>query len=150
MQLAMEAAKQGIAQGQSPFGAAVVLRGELICTAHNTVWQQLDPTAHAEINAIRLASKILRTIDFSGATMYTTCEPCPMCLAAIHWARFDRVVYGATISDAAASGFNELRLSAKDMVSLGGSRLSVEMAGDRAACVELFALWASDPQRKTY
>src|SRR5437763_16263183 len=97
---AIERAREGIAKGQSPFGAAVVSGGKVVAAAHNTVWLDTDPTAHAEVNAIRQAAAALGTIKLAGCVMFTTCEPCPMCLAAVHWAKFDRVVYGATIADA--------------------------------------------------
>src|SRR5688572_12536560 len=97
MRLAIGKADEGILAGQSPFGAVVVQDGEVVTAAHNTVWRDVDPTAHAEINAIRDAAARLQRIDLSGCMMFTTCEPCPMCLAAIHWAKFDAVIYGATI-----------------------------------------------------
>src|SRR4051794_29768559 len=105
MQVAIAKTKAGIAAGQSPFGSIIVRDGRIVAEAHNTVWRDTDPTAHAEVNAIRLASKALGTIDFTGCTLYTTCEPCPMCLTASHWARISRVVYGATIEDAEKAGF---------------------------------------------
>src|SRR3954451_18298014 len=123
---ALEKARQGIAAGNSPFGACVVKDGHLVVAAHNTVWNTTDPTAHAEVNAIRLAAKALANIDLTGCVMYTTCEPCPMCLSAIHWAKIGRVVYGATIADAASAGFNELHVDAKELARLGGSKLIVE------------------------
>src|SRR5262245_14130760 len=112
---AVEKAREGIAKGQSPFGAVVVSDGKVVAAAHNTVWLDTDPTAHAEINAIRQAATVLGSIALHGCTMYTTCEPCPMCLAAIHWAKIGRVVYGASIADAAAGGFTELRVPAKEL-----------------------------------
>ena len=82
-----------------------------MAATHNTVWRDLDPTAHAEVNCIRSAAKALQTISLSGCEMYSTCEPCPMCLSAIHWSKIDRVVFGATIADAAAAGFCELHMA---------------------------------------
>src|SRR5947209_10405649 len=99
---AIEKAREGIGKRQSPFGAAVVRDGQVVAAAHNTVWLDTDPTAHAEVNALRQAAVALATIKLAGCVMYTTCEPCPMCLAAIHWAKLDRVVFGATIAAAAA------------------------------------------------
>jgi tRNA(Arg) A34 adenosine deaminase TadA len=110
LRLAIGAAREGIASGQSPFGSAIVRGGTVVAVAHNTVWRDTDPTAHAEINCIRAAARALETIDLAGSTLYATCEPCPMCLAAIHWAKIGRVVFGAGIADAAAAGFSELRV----------------------------------------
>src|SRR5215510_6620237 len=91
MQLAVEQARAGIAAGQSPFGALIVRDGSLVASGHNEVWKRTDPSAHAEVVAIQRAAAALRTIDLAGCTMYTTCEPCPMCAAAIHWAKIDAV-----------------------------------------------------------
>lgn len=141
MQLAIEQAQAGIAAGQSPFGAVVVHGDSVIAAAHNTVWRDCDPTAHAEVNAIRRAAAQRKHINLSGCRMYTTCEPCPMCLAAIHWAKLDVVYYGATIADAQAAGFCELCVDAKHLAELGGSRLHVEVGPLRQPCADLFARW---------
>ena len=90
-----------------PFGAVIVKDGEIIVRAKNSVVSDNDPTAHAEINAIRQAAGLLGTYDLSGCTLYSSCEPCPMCLAAIWWARIDRCYYAATRDDAARAGFND-------------------------------------------
>lgn len=141
MRLAVQKARDGIAAGQSPFGAAIVRGGAVVAASHNTVWRDCDPSAHAEVNAIRVASAALGTINLAGCTMFTTCEPCPMCLAAIHWSRIDRVVFGATIADAEAAGFTEMRVAAADLARLGGSRLRVEAGPCRDECCKLFAEW---------
>src|SRR5512146_1884966 len=140
MRLAIEKTRAGIAAGQTPFGAVIVRQGEVIIAAHNCVWATTDPTAHAEITAIRQAAQRLRTIELSGCTMYTTTEPCPMCLAAAHWAKIDRVVYGATIADAAAAGFHELHVPAEMMVTVGRSPMKVEVGPLRDECRALFDL----------
>ncbi len=141
MQLAIARAREGIAAGQTPFGAIVVRDRRVVSGAHNTVWRDGDPTAHAEINAIRDAASGLNSIHLSGCTMFTTCEPCPMCLAAIHWSKIDRVVYGAAIADAEAAGFTELRVPAEELARRGGSPLRVEGGVCQAECCELFAQW---------
>jgi tRNA(Arg) A34 adenosine deaminase TadA len=112
-----------------------------VAVAHNTVWLTCDPTAHAEINAIRQAAATLKTISLRGCTLFATCEPCPMCLSAIHWAKIDTVYYGATIADAAAAGFCELHFPARELATRGGSKLQVEEGPLRAECCELFAIW---------
>jgi len=103
MRAAIAKARDGIRAGQTPFGAAVVHGGRVLVAAHNTVWRDTDPTAHAEVGALRQAARLLRRIDLAGCDLFTTCEPCPMCLVATHWAKVDRVVFGATIEDAAAA-----------------------------------------------
>ena len=92
MSLAIARARDGIAAGQSPFGAIIVRGADVVAATHNTVWRDTDPTAHAEVNCIRSAAAALKLIDLSGCEMYSTCEPCPMCLSAIHWSKIDRVV----------------------------------------------------------
>ncbi|MFN7974279.1 MAG: nucleoside deaminase [Acidobacteriota bacterium] len=87
--------------------------------------QDNDPTAHAEINAIRTATRAQQVIKLSGATIYSSCEPCPMCLAAIHWSGISRLVYAATIADARAAGFGEMTVSAIDLARLGGCAITL-------------------------
>lgn len=90
-----------------PFGAVIVKDGQVIAEGWNQVTSTNDPTAHAEVTAIRRACQALGTFDLSGCEIYTSCEPCPMCLAAIYWARLDRIYYGNTRQDAAAIGFDD-------------------------------------------
>lgn len=90
-----------------PFGAVIVKDGEIIASAHNTVFESVDATAHAEINAIRKASKILNTNDLSGCILYTSTEPCPMCLSAIIWANIKEIYYANTKKDADNIGFRD-------------------------------------------
>src|SRR5688572_18464025 len=100
MRLALAKARDGVEGGQSPFGACVVREGRVVACVHNVVWATTDITAHAEVHALRQACRELGTIDLSGSTIYSTCEPCPMCFSACHWARTTRIVYGASIADA--------------------------------------------------
>jgi guanine deaminase len=150
MRSAIEKARTGIDLGQAPFGALIVRGGKILAAAHNTVWRDSDPTAHAEMNAIRQAATTLGGISLAGCTMYTTCEPCPMCLAAIHWSKIDRVSFGASIADAAAAGFSELSVNAEVLAKMGGSPLKVESGMLRRECRALFALWKESPSRKAY
>ena len=150
MRRAIEVARRGIAEGQSPFGAAIIRGDELIAAAHNTVWRDGDPTAHAEVNAIRAAARALGTIDLSGTTLCSTCEPCPMCLAATHWARVDRGVFGARIADAAAAGFRELAVDAALLAKLGKSPLVVRGGLLSAEAAGLFDEWKAAPRPETY
>lgn len=147
--LAVEKAREGIAAGQTPFAAVIVRQGAVVAAAHNTVWRDCDPTAHAEVNAIRQAARALQAIELSGCELFSTCEPCPMCLSAIHWAKIERVLYGATIADAAAAGFSELHVSARQLAELGGSSLRVE-AVPSEDCRALFDLWRKTGRSQTY
>ncbi len=150
MQAAIEKARAGIEAGQTPFGAVVVRRGRLVASSHNTVWRDTDPTAHAEVNAIREAARALSTIDLSGCEMFTTCEPCPMCLSAIHWCKIDRVYYGATIADAAAAGFSELHVPAVELARMGGSPLEVRPGLLTEPCQALFETWKQNRKSRKY
>ncbi|MGP0065825.1 MAG: nucleoside deaminase [Isosphaeraceae bacterium] len=141
MWLAIAKAREGIASGQSPFGAVIVRDKAVVAATHNTVWRDTDPTAHAEVNCIRGAAQALESIDLSGCEMYSTCEPCPMCLAAIHWSKIGRVVYGAAIADAAGAGFCELHVDARILAEMGRSPLKVESGLLREECAGLFAEW---------
>ncbi|MHC4695622.1 MAG: nucleoside deaminase [Planctomycetota bacterium] len=148
---AIEAAKRGIAAGQAPFGAVIATRaGDVIHEANNTVHSSCDSTAHAEINAIRGACKKLGTIDLRGHVIGATCEPCPMCAAAIHWARLDAVIYGATIADAHRAGFSELSLSCSTLYSRGGSKVTIHPGVLEDRCQALFNAWLSDPNPIAY
>jgi len=141
MRLAIRKAREGIAAGQSPFGSAIVRDGQVVAVTHNTVRRDDDPTAHAEVNCIRAAARDLKTISLHGCTLYSTTEPCPMCLSAIHWAKIDRVVFGASIADAQTAGFSELAVAAKDLAKMGGSPLLVEDGLLREECAALFGEW---------
>jgi guanine deaminase len=141
MTRAISICKVGLILGQSPFGAVITKDGVLVAEAHNTVRLDQDPTCHAEINAIRRASKSLGSYELSGCVLYSTCEPCPMCLAAAHWAGIDLVVFGASIDDAKSAGFRELSVSATTMVQLGGSPLKLERGLMLAECQSLLDEW---------
>ncbi len=121
LQLAIDTALDNIKSNNGgPFGAVIVKDGVLIAKSPNTVTSSNDPTAHAEINAIRLACNELKTFDLSGCEIYSSCEPCPMCLSAIYWARISKVYYAADRFDAQKAGFddsfiyNEISLSEKE------------------------------------
>ena len=108
LHLAVAAAEKGLAAGDGgPFGAVIVRHGKVVARAHNEVLKNNDPTCHAEIQAIRAASKKLKKFDLSDCEIYSNCEPCPMCLAAICWARIPKLYFGATRNDAAAVGFDD-------------------------------------------
>ena len=100
MREAIRLANQSVRKGGGPFGAVIVKDGQIVAGSSNSVTIDLDPTAHAEVNAIRRASQTLGTFDLAGCTIYTSCEPCPMCLGAIYWAHIDRIYYGNNRKDA--------------------------------------------------
>lgn len=108
MRMAIELSEHNVKQGVGgPFGAVIVKDGMIIARSANRVIPQNDPTAHAEISAIRLACQELGTYNLQGCVIYTSCEPCPMCLGAIYWAHIDTIYYGNTKADAAAIGFDD-------------------------------------------
>jgi tRNA(Arg) A34 adenosine deaminase TadA len=146
MRLAIADTRAGIIQGQGPFGACIVRAGRLVVVAHNITHATGDPTAHAEVTAIRNACTAVGTLDLRGCTLYSTCEPCPMCFAAGHWADLDQIIYGAGINDAVAFGFRELVIPAADMARLGGSRIRLRGGVCRDEAIELFRLYAKTVQ----
>lgn len=104
---AIRLSEENVKKGAGPFGAVIVKDGKIIAAAANSVTIENDPTAHAEVNAIRKACKILNSFDLSGCVIYTSCEPCPMCLGAIYWAHIDKVYYGNNKTDARNIGFDD-------------------------------------------
>jgi guanine deaminase len=107
MRRAIALSEESVKNGGGPFGAVIARKGEIIAEAANRVTLDHDPTAHAEVSAIRLASSKLGTFNLSGCDIYTSCEPCPMCLGAIYWARLDNVYYANNREDAANIGFDD-------------------------------------------
>ena len=106
MQLAIDLSIENVAQGGGPFGAVIVRNGEIIATGTNRVTENCDPTAHAEVSAIRAACAKLGDFKLSGCTIYSSCEPCPMCLCALYWAGVERIFYGNTKQDAKSINFD--------------------------------------------
>ncbi|MEQ8394665.1 nucleoside deaminase [Thalassobaculum sp.] len=132
-----------------PFGAVVVRDGAIVGEGANRVTTDFDPTAHAEVVAIRAACRRLGTYDLAGAVIYTSCEPCPMCLAAILWARIDRMVYANTRADAAAIGFDDAWFYEQVALPIDGRALPAQrLLGDEARAV--FQLWAQNPDKIPY
>lgn len=108
MRMAIKLSEQNVKRSAGgPFGAVIVRNGEIVAKSANKVIKQTDPTAHAEVSAIRIACKKLGTYNLQGCVIYTSCEPCPMCMGAIYWARLDAVFYGNTKKDAAVIGFDD-------------------------------------------
>lgn len=107
MKEAINLSIENVKNDGGPFGAVIVKDGKIVARGVNRVTQNNDPTAHAEVQAIRAATQELKTFDLSGCIIYTSCEPCPMCLGAIYWARLDKVYYGNTKTDAKNIGFDD-------------------------------------------
>ena len=107
MQRAIDLSRQSVKSGGGPFGAVIVKNGSIIAEASNGVTKNNDPTGHAEINAIRKAAKNLQNFDLSGCEIYSSCEPCPMCLGAIYWARLNKLYFANTKADAAKINFDD-------------------------------------------
>ncbi len=103
----IELAVENVANEGGPFGALIVRGGRVLAEGQNRVTATLDPTAHAEVVAIRAACQMVKSFSLAGATLYTSCEPCPLCLSAALWARIDRIVFAADRHDAAAGGFDD-------------------------------------------
>ena len=150
MQRAIEAAQSAIRNGQTPIGCAIALGDRVIAACHNRVLETTDITAHAEIVALRAACAATSQIHLDGALVASTCEPCPMCMAALHWARVDTVCYGATIADAKAAGFNELRIPAADVIRLGGSSVKLVPGVLPQECAALFDQWQRSGRAESY
>ena len=150
MRLAIEKAREGIARGQSPFGCAIAVGDDVIAIAHNTVLQTVDITAHAEIVALRETCRRLGNIFVEQAAVACTCEPCPMCMTALHWARVEAVSFGATIDAAGRAGFNELSLPAAEVCRLGRSNIRLIPGVLADECRQLLNEWRSRPESRAY
>lgn len=137
MQIAIQEAREGISNGDGgPFGTAIVRDGVLIASGHNHVLAYNDPTCHGEVDAIRKACKRLGTFDLTGCELYTTGEPCHMCLCACMWANISRIYYGCTIADNEIIGFRDNKF---DQIFGGRDKLGDYMTEiDREACLRLF------------
>ena len=151
MAAAVRSARAGMKCGHGgPFGACIAINGKSIAVAHNTVLKSCDATCHAEINAIREASRKLKTPFLRDAVIYSTTEPCPMCFAAIHWARIPKVVYGTSIADVKRRGFNELSIANSHLKKLGRSPVQIRKGFLRSECMTLLKEWDSLETRQTY
>jgi tRNA(Arg) A34 adenosine deaminase TadA len=146
IQLSIDHARAG--RG-GPFGAVVVRGGEIVGRGSNRVTSTNDPTAHAEIVAIREACRNLDTFTLAGCEIYASCEPCPMCLAAIYWARLDGLYCAATREDAAAAGFDDVRIY--DEIALPPAERSVvAVQALRPKALAAFDAWRKNDQRVAY
>ena len=147
MKMAINEAKKGILAGHGgPFGCVIVKDGVVVGKGHNQVIKNQDPTCHGEIMAIHKACKKLKTFDLSGCELYTTGEPCPMCLGAILWANIDKVYFGCNIIDTEKIGFRDSKFYAMTDEEKG---LFVQEL-DRKACLKLYDLYMSLEDKKEY
>lgn len=135
--------------GGGPFGCVVVRNGTIVGRGRNQVLAGNDPTAHAEVMAIRDACKTLGTYQLTGCDIYTSCEPCPMCVGAIYWSRPGRVFYANTRHDAAACGFDDAFIY-DQLLLLPGQRQIPMIALDKSNALEVFRLWRAKEDREQY
>jgi tRNA(Arg) A34 adenosine deaminase TadA len=150
MRLAIAKAKEGISKGQTPFGACIVKNNQVIACNHNLVWKSNNITAHAEIVAIGSACKALKSVDLSGCTIYSTCEPCPMCFSACHWSRIARIVFGCAINDAKNFGFNEMAVSNLKLKKLIKSKIKISSKVAVKENIALFEFWQDQAKARAY
>lgn len=150
MSIAIEEAFNGIRNNHGgPFGAVVVRNNLIIAKAHNQVIKDNDPTAHAEILAIRSASHNLEKFDLSDCELYSSCEPCPMCFAAIYWSRIKKIYYGCTRDDAAGIGFDDKHIY--DVIRNETDDKNIELIQtDRDLCLKIFREWEVKEDRIFY
>ena len=150
MCLALREAEKNLSDMRGgPFGVCIVKGDKVIAVSRNTVLKQ-DASCHAEINAIRKASKKIKTYDLSGCWIYSTTEPCPMCFSAIHWARINVLVYGNAIADSKRIGFNELSIPSARMKKLGRAKLKIISGFMRDETNQLFKKWDKLSNKKFY
>jgi guanine deaminase len=150
MELAIKEAMKGMRHNHGgPFGAVIVRQGEVIAAAHNEVLKSSDPTAHAEVLAIRRASKKLGKFDLSDCDLYSTCEPCPMCFAAIHWAKMTTLYFGCSRQDAAAIGFDDAYIYSVLQGKASHQQVQSRVL-QQTTCLHLFELWKQKADKKTY
>ncbi len=149
MREAVRLSVENVKNGGGPFGALIVKDGELVATGVNRVTDSCDPTAHAEVNAIRSACKKLHTFNLEGCELYTSCEPCPMCLGAIYWAHLDKVYYGNTKDDAKKIGFDDSFIYDELAVPRAERCLKTE-ALLRDEAIEAFRLWMNTEDKTEY
>ncbi|QCX54504.1 nucleoside deaminase [Elizabethkingia sp. JS20170427COW] len=146
---AIQCSKESVETGGGPFGAVIVKNGIIISEGINRVTVSKDPTAHAEVEAIRLAAKKLNNFDLSGCEIYTSCEPCPMCLSAIYWARIDKIWFANTKGDAKHIGFDDSFIYDEVVLPLEKRTIPIsQMMRDQA--FEIFQQWIEKKDKVEY
>lgn len=149
MRKAIELSVKNVANGGGPFGAVIARDGEIVATGVNRVTANCDPTAHAEVSAIRNAARQLGTFDLRGCDIYTSCEPCPMCLSAIYWAHLDHIYYGNNKDDAARIGFDDAFIY-KELALPGDKRHIPARPLMRSEALHAFRLWDEKTDKVEY
>ena len=149
MREAIRLSEQSLDEGGGPFGAVIVRDGEVIARGMNSVTNENDPTAHAEIRAIRTACRALNSFSLEGCVIYVNCQPCPMCLSAIYWARLDGLYYAATDSDAAEAGFDDQLVAAEMMQELSRQKIDSHQLL-REEAVATLERWKMMPNKIDY
>lgn len=149
MKRAIELSEESVRKGGGPFGAVIARDGEIIAEASNSVTIDHDPTAHAEVNAIRKAAEVLGNYDLSGCEIFTSCEPCPMCLGAIYWAHLDKIYYANDRVDAAAIGFDDEFIYREfDLKPADRHKPMVPLLREEGK--KAFAMWAQSDNKTEY
>ena len=149
MREAIKLSAESVRSGGGPFGAVIVRDGEIIARGENRVTVCNDPTAHAEVSAIREAAARLGTYDLSGCEIYSSCEPCPMCLGAIYWARLDKLYYAGTHADAANVGFDDAHIYEELPLDPSQRELPTQTLL-REEAQRVFEAWAGKLDKKEY
>ncbi|HEY3741083.1 MAG TPA: nucleoside deaminase [Bryobacteraceae bacterium] len=150
MQRAIELAVENVRLARGgPFGAVIVKGSEVVAEGYNLVTGTCDPTAHAEVTAIRRAAAATKNFNLEGCEIYTSCEPCPMCLGAIYWARLDRIYFGSTHQDAAEAGFDDSLIYQEMRRSLEERKIPI-IGMDRDDAMAAFAAWRNAPAKVDY
>ena len=149
MREAIELSRENTDNGGGPFGAVIVKDGEIIATGVNRVTASCDPTSHAEVNAIRAAATKLKTFNLEGCEIYTSCEPCPMCLGAIYWAHLDKIYYGNSKEDAAKIDFDDSFIYDELSLEQAERKLSAERILPEEA-IKVFEKWEKKEDKIAY
>ncbi len=149
MREAIRLSEDNVTNGDGPFGAVIARDGKIVATGVNRVTANNEPMAHAEVSAIRTACEKLNTFDLSGCEIYTSCEPCPMCLGAIYWAHIDKIYYGNDKDDAKAIDFDDSFIYDELALPRGERRLPVEVLLDNEA-IKAFEMWKNKTGKVEY
>ncbi|MBO5271197.1 MAG: nucleoside deaminase [Muribaculaceae bacterium] len=149
LEMAAELAEKNIDNGGGPFGAVIVRNGEVVATGVNRVTADNDPTAHAEVNAIRQACQRESTFNLKGCVIYSSCEPCPMCLSALYWAGVSRIYYGCTQEDAEAVNFSD-RFIYRELEKPKCDRMIPCIKMDSTRTIKVFEKWADKADKIEY
>ena len=149
MRIAIDEARAGLAKGEQPFGTVITSKETIVCQTHSLKVSTSDPTAHSETLAIRAASHKLQQRALADCVVYTTCEPCPMCLGAIYWARPARVFYAATALDAAAAGFDDEFIYDEIQTPAADRRIPMTEL-QRSEALVIFQAWLAKSDKTPY